>query len=300
MTLEFLTERIAFSGGRVDAVNHVIRNVKILGTESRNGREYPPATIRAAASKYEGAKVNVNHPKGSPSSPRDYQDRIGSLQNVRVDGAGLYGDLKYNPGHPVAPMLEYDAEHNPGACGLSHNVQARTSRGVGGKLVVEAIERVTSVDLVADPATTGGLFEHVESVESETLASPTAGWTFLEILRGRQQGGTAELVEAVTGKKSKPLTTWADLIDALELSDADAEYLRTRLPIGRIDGRELFDLDLARELLARRDRKAMFYPGSTAVEDQPEEETPEAFVAKLSGKTLITESARAAFARALK
>ncbi len=161
--LEFLTERIAFSGGRVDVANHVIRNVKILGTESKNGRTYPLATIERSAALYEGAKVNVNHAKGSPGSPRDYQDRLGHLENVHVKGGGLYGDLRFNPKHPVAEMLAYDAEHSPANVGLSHNVQARTSRGPGGKLVVEAIEKVVSVDVVADAATTNGLYESISA-----------------------------------------------------------------------------------------------------------------------------------------
>ena len=42
--------------------------------------------------------------------------------------------------------------------GFSHNVEARTARR-GDRVVVEAITRVQSVDLVADPATTRGLFE---------------------------------------------------------------------------------------------------------------------------------------------
>ena len=46
----------------------------------------------------------------------------------------------------------------PENVGFSHNVEARTARR-GDRLVVEAITRVQSVDLVADPATTRGLFE---------------------------------------------------------------------------------------------------------------------------------------------
>ena len=52
----------------------------------------------------------------------------------------------------------WDAEHAPENVGFSHNVEARTARR-GEEVVVEAITRVQSVDLVADPATTRGLFE---------------------------------------------------------------------------------------------------------------------------------------------
>jgi hypothetical protein len=158
---EHLVEYSAI-GGALDKEQHVIRGVKLLGLESKNGRTYLPTAARNALRMYEGAKINVNHPKGSPSSPRDYQDRLGTARNVEFrEGLGIYGDLHYNPAHPVAAQLEYDAQHSPESVGLSHNVEARTSKR-DGKTVVESIVRVQSVDLVADPATTGGLYEHEE------------------------------------------------------------------------------------------------------------------------------------------
>ncbi len=108
---------------------------------------------------YEAAKVNVNHPKGHPSAPRDYQDRIGVIRSVEVRaGEGLFGDLHYNPKHVLAEQLAWDAEHAPENVGFSHNVRARTTRR-GDAVIVEEILAVNSVDLVADPATTSGLFE---------------------------------------------------------------------------------------------------------------------------------------------
>jgi hypothetical protein len=59
---------------RVDREAGVIRGVKVLGLESRNGRTYLPEALAQAAQLYEDAKVNVNHPKGNPTGPRDYQD----------------------------------------------------------------------------------------------------------------------------------------------------------------------------------------------------------------------------------
>jgi hypothetical protein len=54
--------------------------------------------------------------------------------------------------------LAWDSERSPGNVGLSHDVQARVARR-GDKVVVEEIASVSSVDLVAQPATTGGLYE---------------------------------------------------------------------------------------------------------------------------------------------
>ncbi len=144
---------------RVDARTGVIHGVKILGLQSRNGRTYLPEALADAARLYENAKVNVNHPKGNPTGPRDYQDRIGVIRNVAVrTGEGLFADFYFNPKHVLAEQLAWDAEHAPENVGFSHNVQAKTGRR-GRQVVVEAITKVQSVDLVADPATTAGLFE---------------------------------------------------------------------------------------------------------------------------------------------
>jgi hypothetical protein len=142
-----------------DAANGVIKGVKILGLESRNGRTYDREAVRGAIGLYEGARVNVNHPEGSATQPRDYRDRLGHLENVRQEADGsLRGDLKYNPKHPLAEQLNWDAANAPQNVGLSHNIQGKT-RQRNGKATVESIERVLSVDLVADPATTSSLFE---------------------------------------------------------------------------------------------------------------------------------------------
>jgi hypothetical protein len=144
---------------RIDREEGVIRGVKILGLESRNRRSYLPEALAQAARLYEDAKVNVNHPKGNPGAPRDYQDRMGVIRNVEArPGEGLFADFYFNPKHALAEQLIWDAEHAPENVGFSHNVEARTVRQ-GERIVVEAITRVQSVDLVADPATTRSLFE---------------------------------------------------------------------------------------------------------------------------------------------
>jgi hypothetical protein len=148
---------------RVDRSANVVRGVKVLGLESRNGRTYLREALAQAASLYEDAKVHVNHPK-APAVPRDYQDRIGSIRNVTARPDGLFGDFHYNPKHPLSEQLLWDAEHAPQNVGFSHNVEARTVRR-DGRVVVEAITRVESVDLVADPATTRGLFEAAGDAE---------------------------------------------------------------------------------------------------------------------------------------
>ena len=92
-------------------------------------------------------------------APRDYQERMGVIRNVsHREGEGLFGDFHFNPKHYLSEQLMWDAEHAPESVGFSHNVQARTRRQ-GEKTLIDEIVQVHSVDLVADPATTRGLFE---------------------------------------------------------------------------------------------------------------------------------------------
>ncbi len=164
----------------VDREVGILRGVKLIGLESRNGRRYRESALTAAAALYEEAKVNVNHPKEGPLTPRDYQDRLGVIRSVELRSSeGLFGDLHFNPKHALAEQLLWDAEHNPHNVGFSHNVLARLSRE-GATAVVEEITKVQSVDLVADPATTEGLFEQSSTVESEPIEDKPA-WDALTL-----------------------------------------------------------------------------------------------------------------------
>jgi hypothetical protein len=163
---------------RVDRAAGVLRGVKLIGLESLNGRRYRPEALAAAIGLYEGAKVNVNHPRQEPLAARDYRDRLGVVRQVEFrPGEGLFANLHFNPKHALAEQLAWDAEHSPRNVGFSHNVLARLTRE-GDATVVEAITHVQSVDLVADPAATQGLFEQAEaSPASRGVPAPGAPGT---------------------------------------------------------------------------------------------------------------------------
>lgn len=201
---------------RVDRGAGVIRGVKILGINSRNGRTYLPEALAAAARLYENAKVNINHPKGRPDGPRDYQDRIGVIRNVVArEGEGLFADFHFNPKHALAEQLVWDAEHAPENVGFSHNVQARCARR-DGRLVVETITQVQSVDLVADPATTRGLFEAAGAGATGDHADRPA------LTLKRLKGEYPELVEALLAEQSQELTRLREELAAHQAREADA------------------------------------------------------------------------------
>ncbi|MGQ9915001.1 MAG: hypothetical protein ACUVQQ_11725 [Thermogutta sp.] len=265
---------------RVDVEAGVIYGVKVLGFHSKNGREYPAETLRRAVPLYENARVNINHPS-RPGEPRDYRDRLGEICRVRFrEGSGLFADLRFNPKHELAQRLVWDAEHAPRNLGLSHNVLAQVRRE-GGRTVVEEIERVLSVDVVADPAGTQGLFE-----------SQAPGVTGATGAREEIRGETAEdsaLVAGAADKTGKPPASppspslqealaktrreLARLQRACRLAEAAGEYglLPPHAPqraVGPRLGKHLWDLlvatedaRLAREILREAAALARAVPG---------------------------------------
>jgi hypothetical protein len=175
---------------RTDRQQGVIHGVKLLGNLSKKGREYPPAVIARAAPMYEGMRVNIDHVE--PGQRRSLRDRIGFVKNVAVREDGLYGDFHFNPRHALADQIAWDAENAPQNLGFSHDTRG-VVRNVRGRAVVESIDQVLSVDLVANPATTDGLFE------DNTIAGSSAdeiGRLTLESLRSRRPDLVAALQES--------------------------------------------------------------------------------------------------------
>lgn len=139
----------------------IMRGVKIIGLESKNRRRYAKA-LKAGAPKYEGAKVNLDHP--DPKNPtRSVKNRFGFIKDpVYREGAGVFGDLVYDKEDPFARKMEWWVANHPEGLGLSPSHAVKGKTGKDGWLDVESIEYVEAVDIVADPATNKSLFEGAE------------------------------------------------------------------------------------------------------------------------------------------
>lgn len=162
---------------QVDAPVGMVRGIKILGLSSINNRRYTHEAISRAAPKYEGAKVNIDHPgEGSGWQGRDFADRFGRIINVRATEQGLFGDLRYNVAHEQAQSFAWWAKNEPGCVGFSHNALGELVELADGSTVVEDIIEVFSVDLVGDPASTKGIFESQQRSNMDPL-NPISGDT---------------------------------------------------------------------------------------------------------------------------
>lgn len=146
---DFLAEAALDRGGGV------VRNVALLGPESRNGYRYAASAIAEAAPLYAGRPLFIDHPDQGPTQ-RKLRDYAGQVLEPRVDGGRLRGDLRLLG--PNAGWLFDLIEAAPRDVGLSHVVLGR--RSADGQLV-EQIDRVLSVDIVAFPATTQSFKEQL-------------------------------------------------------------------------------------------------------------------------------------------
>lgn len=157
----------AESPRKIDRDKGIIYDVKFLGENSRNppprNNHYPRGTREKAISLMEGVRVNIDHPKkGEEEQTRSYAAGIGVPRNIREAGDGLRGDFHFNPKHPLAEQIFWDAENCPGNLGFSINGKAKPPVMRDGKRVVEELVELQSVDLVSRPATTMGIFESLE------------------------------------------------------------------------------------------------------------------------------------------
>src|SRR5262245_31890456 len=195
---------------RVDRAAGVIRNVKILGWRSANGRDYDPQGVDPAL--YENRPVNINHLR--PGQERSVYDRFGRTVNCVRRADGIYGDLEYLKSHPQAGPVAEAAERMPGVYGLSHVARGHQTAGTGSAYAVESVQ---SVDLVGDPATVAGLHESRGITPVKTLAA------MIEDLDRSRPVYARALREVAEAGIMSPDASWGDPGGAVE-DDADGGH----------------------------------------------------------------------------
>lgn len=140
------------------------KSVHILGFVSENNRKYSPDALKNAIPLYEGQDCYFDHERRK-GVERSFKDKFGYFENVEFrEDSGLWGDLVSNTKHPLYEQFCWWAENRPQNVGLSHHAGGSYNRRLS---LVESINVVKSVDIVAKPATTRGLFESLHEGEIE-------------------------------------------------------------------------------------------------------------------------------------
>jgi len=165
-----LTERADFTGANINKETGVISGVRVLNPVSKNKRDYSPQAVKDVIGLAEGARVFDQHSSTSPGS-RKSGDMLGMLRNVREVRNGATADLQVSA---KAPWLLEDAKRMPESIMLSINAKGRGRIQPGnGRLLVESVSKLNSVDLVPIGGTTTSLFESDQEDEQVDLSKLT-------------------------------------------------------------------------------------------------------------------------------
>lgn len=169
-TGEVITESATIEGrllaampGTDSAGGRVFHMQLIAYGDSKNGRRYTEAVMRAAAPLYNGAKAFDHHRPLAELNTSTVNGLVGTYRNVEATSVGLEADLHVLPGAThIAEALDLSlanqAQGLPPLVGVSHDVLAQWRRiSVDGRQLTEAtaIHQVNSVDVVADPSAGG-------------------------------------------------------------------------------------------------------------------------------------------------
>jgi len=148
-----------FTEAKFERENFTIRNVALLGPESSNKRRYTDKCMQGAVSLFENVKAFVDHPstEEQKTGRRSVRNLAGKYTNARLEDGRIKADATLLPNENGKLYMDI-AENLPDIAGNSQNARGLWHKKDGVQ-IVEQITFVDSVDLVASPATTHGMFE---------------------------------------------------------------------------------------------------------------------------------------------
>lgn len=224
---------------KVDTADGVttVRNVTLIkpgfstnADKAGRPRYYPAATLKAAASQFEGVRAYVNHPSKSQATDlpeRSILDIAGYWTTVHASDSGaLVGDLRLvgRAGQDVQPLISEAVANKPGLVDVSINALGTTRMGEaeGRKaVIVESIVGANSVDIVTTGAA-GGTF-------AGALLASDGGMTLTRQLLGALSFDEWKAARPDLVGKLKAEWKTVRESDALKEAKAQAGRLQTKL-----------------------------------------------------------------------
>lgn len=192
----------------------------IRSGRSGNGRDYPPDVLRGAVPLFEGARVFATHDAEHIESPyRDASRMVGRLAAPEYVRTGSGGEIRaalelVHPEGELAQWLVSAVRRDmQDAFGLSISASARVRRGR-----VEAIESVSSVDLVVHPAAGGGVLSIIEAMKmpnpSKDKMDTKAAERRVQLTEARVQVAESGLPKKARKRLKKRLKNSIDISEA--------------------------------------------------------------------------------------
>lgn len=173
----------AIAGASIDKENHTIRNVVILTGEktSHNKTFYTKKALTEARTRYEGAKMYLDHGDGPVRSVRDFG---GTYHNLKLEENKLKADLKLTTNQSIRDIVYPLAEAKAGGLSIRDRGKGREENGV---FLVEgfASKGPFSIDLVTEPSLNKHLFESNSSEGGEDMK--LSDITKEELLEGNKE-----------------------------------------------------------------------------------------------------------------
>lgn len=231
MKPQIIIEQLDLSEAQIDAEKRTVRQRLIASGESKNGRVYEADVLQQAAALFEGRQTFANHPSKDDlrnRPERSVLDLTGWLEGVEYKDGALWATRHFarNPaGESVWSLVQSIVEGHapPTLLGASINAVGR-GRKQDGKLFVEAITAVNSVDDVTTPAAGGGFFAEADTatITDELLQA----MSFEEWYEARPEFIERIKNELKTARQDKALTEAAALAERVqsELEQVQADY----------------------------------------------------------------------------
>lgn len=274
---------------KITVEGNVLKDVKLLGLSSANGRIYLANAVQEALSLYESAKCNLDHDWW-----RTVEKRFARVKNVRFENNELRGDVHCNPTLAMFAPVKWWAENDPGMIGMSHVVDAGFEILDNGIQQITKIYAVEAVDLVADPATTKGLGESMDKNQPSAVTLPPG----VNITIAGPAAPVAETKAKVEPATAPPPAAESDEVKALRKQAREGVVLKKGIALGlpatHLTGAFLEQMTLApddatldRWLTARKEELASFHlvPPPPVPPKQPPAPTVES-AQPISGKDL--------------
>lgn len=236
-TCERITGRLLGAKGIDPATGGHVYAVQLIAYgDSKNGRRYPEAVMRAATALYEGAKAYDHHRTTEELNSGTIVGLIGHYRNVVAGTSGLEADLHLLPSatHTAEALdqsLANQAEGLPLLVGISHDVMT-TSKAVSenGRTLreVTAIVSVNSADVVSDPAA-GGMVTRMVAGGAGDLPTPTTSTTKETTVTLKQLLALLRAAES-DAKRAALLQEHAHILESAGVTGDDALRMAEALP----------------------------------------------------------------------